>query len=132
MDKQKEKYMQNTQEKNKNRQYQQNIQQDSKYSGSPRRQKHRRCMILCIAIIIIVAIAAGALLAIKKHHSNSLEVIPEVFAGWRRADYTDIRPELDVELLTPNKYSRPLVRLIEIISSIIIYLSWIELLLNLH
>ncbi len=107
MEKQKEKYMQNTQEKNKNRQYQQNIQQDSKYSGSPRRQKHRRCMILCIAIIIIVAIAAGALLAIKKHHSNSSEVIPEVFAGWSRADYTDIRPELDVELLTPNEYSRP-------------------------
>ena len=54
-------------------------------------------------ILIVVAVIAGIVLVMKRNHSNSSQAIPEAFTGWNRADYTDIRPELDVELLTPNE-----------------------------
>lgn len=65
----------------------------------------KRHYILIIVLICIIILSIFAF--IRQSYKKTPEIIPESFSGWVQADYTDIRPELDVKLLTPNEYSRP-------------------------
>ena len=80
------------------------------YSNSQRQRKQRksnRHLIGIIIIVILAAVIAAIVLSKRNIQMTGAEVVPQSFSGWQSADYTDIRPEIDVELLTPNEYSRP-------------------------
>ena len=80
------------------------------YSDSQRQRKQRknnRHLIGIIIIVIVAAVIAAVVLSKRNSQNTAAEVMPQYFSGWQKADYTDIRPDIDVELLTPNEYSRP-------------------------
>lgn len=80
-----------------------------------KRQKRRRSL---VAAVLIVAVVLIVIAAVRRNRSsetsgNGLEIAEE--------KYIDVRPELDVQLLPVNKYSRPGTALSEVKGIVVHY-----------
>jgi len=85
---------------------------DNQYQrrGAPvrrRRKKRKRRKFNFILILCLLLIIAGAVILVVSRAMGGDSILA-VFGKMREPkDYTTIRPEMQVSLLTPNEYSRP-------------------------
>lgn len=94
----------------------------SSESGTNRKRERRLVTTNRVLVILLVVVIAGAfvLLYLKDHSDTSIATALSISKPAQKVTIDEIKPDIDVELLTPNEYSRPQTTL-DTVSNIVIH-----------
>ena len=87
------------------------------YQKAKRKKQLHNRIFITILIVVVILIAIGAIVRIRQNHAKTTYVKADQITDTL---YNDNRPELDVDLLPINDYSRP-ARALEKVNGIVVH-----------